>query len=169
SEFPKLAVGPKDELYVVYSALPPDNPYDEGDVYFIRSTNGGTRWSRPQRLNQDETSNAQFFPAITVGPDGKVHVMWGDMRDDPVGARYHIYYTTSEDEGNTWGYTNKEINLQVPDTRVTDFATNPNKAFPAGAFLGDYFGIAATTDEVYMVWADGRLGEYGGINQKIGF
>jgi hypothetical protein len=169
SAFPKLAIGPNDELYVVYTALPPENPYDEGDVYFIRSTNGGSRWSRPQRLNQDETSNAQFFPAIDVGPDGKIHVMWGDMRDDPVGTRYHIYYTTSEDQGDTWGFTNTEIDLQVPDTRVTDFATNPNRAFPSGVFIGDYFGIDATEEEVYMVWADGRLGEYSAINQKIGF
>lgn len=169
SAFPKIAVGPEDELYVVYSALPPQDPYDEGDVFMIRSTNGGTRWSRPQRLNQDESTNAQFFPALDVDDAGTIHVMWGDMRDDPVGTRYHIYYTTSEDQGDTWGFTNEEIDLQVPDTRVTDFPTNPNKAFPSGAFIGDYFSIAATTDEVYMVWADGRLGEFGGINQKIGF
>lgn len=169
SAFPKLAVGPNDELYVVYGALPPDNPYDEGDIYFIRSTNGGARWTRPRRLNQDETSAVQFFPDVTVGPDGQIHAMWGDMRDDPVGTRFHIYYTSSEDQGDTWGFVNTEIDLPVPETRVTDFPTNPNKAFPSGVFIGDYFGIAATEEEVYMVWADGRLGEYGAVNQKIGF
>lgn len=169
SAFPKVAIGPNDELFVVYTALPPENSYDEGDVYFIRSTNGGTRWSRPKRLNQDETSNAQFFPAIDVGPNGVIHAMWGDMRDDAVGTRYHIYYTSSEDQGDTWGFTNEEIGLEVPDTRVTDFPTNPNRAFPSGAFIGDYFAIEATEEEVYMVWPDGRLGEFGGINQKIGF
>jgi hypothetical protein len=169
SAFPKVAVGPNDELYVVYTALPPDNSYDEGDVFFIRSTNGGTRWSRPKRLNQDETSSVQFFPAIAVSPNGKVHVMWGDMRDDAVGTRYHIYYTSSEDQGETWGFENKELGLQVPDTRVSDFPTNPNRAFPSGAFIGDYFALAATDDEIYMVWPDGRLGEYGAVNQKIGF
>lgn len=169
SAFPKAAVGPQDELYVVYSALPPENPYDEGDVFFIRSTDSGKRWSRPKRLNQDETSAAQFFPAMAVSPNGKLHVMWGDMRDDPVGTRYHIYYSSSEDQGETWGFENKELDLQVPDTRVTDFPTNPNKAFPSGAFIGDYFAITATDKDAYMVWPDGRLGEYGSINQKIGF
>lgn len=169
SAFPKVAVGPNDELYVVYSALPPENPYDEGDIFFIRSTDGGKRWSRPKRLNQDETSAPQFFPAMAVSPNGKVHVMWGDMRDDPIGTRYHIYYSSSEDQGETWGFENKELDLQVPDTRVTDFPTNPNKAFPSGAFIGDYFAIAATDEDAYMVWPDGRLGEYGAINQKIGF
>ncbi|MCB0062440.1 MAG: hypothetical protein KDE19_10000, partial [Caldilineaceae bacterium] len=169
SVFPKAAVGPDDQLYVVFTALPPERPNDEGDIYFIRSEDGGNRWSRPKRLNQDETNAAQFFPAIAVAPNGTVHVMWGDFRDDPVEASYHIYYTTSEDNGDSWGFTNEELGLEVGDTRVTDFPTNPNKAFPQGLFIGDYFSIAATDEEAYMVWADGRLAEFGGTNQKIGF
>ena len=54
-------------------------------------------------------------------------------------------------------------------SRVPDFPPNPTLAFPGGRFIGDYFGIAATDDDVYMVWADGRLGEFGPANQKIGF
>lgn len=169
SVFPKVAVGPNDELYLVFTALPPERPADEGDVYFLRSTDGGNRWSRPKRLNQDETNAAQFFPAVDVSPNGHLHVMWGDFRDDPVETRYHIYYTTSEDGGDSWGFKNEELGLDVADTRVTDFPTNPNKAFPQGQFIGDYFSIAATDEEAYMVWADARLAEFGGINQKIGF
>ncbi|MEZ4864370.1 MAG: sialidase family protein [Caldilineaceae bacterium] len=169
SVFPKAAVGPNDELYIVFTALPPERPADEGDIYFIRSTDGGSRWSRPKRINQDETTAVQFFPAIAVSPNGRINVMWGDMRDDSVETRFHIYYTSSEDQGDTWGFKNDELGLDVADTRVTDFPTNPNKAFPQGLFIGDYFSIAATDDEAYMVWADGRLAEYGGVNQKIGF
>ena len=169
SAFPKVAIGPEDEMYVVFTALPPDNPQDEGDVYFIRSTDGGNRWSRPKRINTDETDAPQFFPAVDVGPDGKLHVMWGDMRDDPVAIRYHIYYTSSEDQGDTWGFKMEEIDLDVGDARVTDFPSNPNKGFPSGLFLGDYFAIQAVENDAYMVWADTRLGEYGGVNQKIGF
>lgn len=169
SVFPKVAVGPEDQLYIAFTALPPERPYDEGDIYFIRSEDGGNRWSRPKRLNQDDGNSAQFFPAIAVSPNGTLHVMWGDFRDDPVEASYHIYYTSSEDGGDNWGFTNEELGLDVGDTRVTDFPTNPNKAFPNGLFIGDYFAIAATDEEAYMVWADGRLAEFGGTNQKIGF
>ena len=66
SAFPKVGVGAKDELYVVYTALPPDKPSDEGDVYFIRSTDGGKRWSRPKRLNTDDTNSPQFFPRLPL-------------------------------------------------------------------------------------------------------
>lgn len=169
SVFPKAAVGPNNELYVVFTALPPERPSDEGDIYFIRSTDGGSRWSRPKRLNQDETNSVQFFPALAVAPNGTLHVMWGDMRDDAVETRYHIYYSSSEDQGDTWGFKNEELGLDVGDTRVTDFPTNPNRAFPQGQFIGDYFSIAATDEEAYMVWADGRLSEFGGINQKVAF
>ena len=169
SVFPKVAIGPKDDLYLVYTALPPENPQDEGDVYMISSHDGGTKWTRPKRLNTDETNAPQFFPAVAVAPDDTVHVMWGDMRDDAIQTRYHIYYTSSSDQGETWGFKNEELGLDVGDTRVTDFSTNPTRAFPDGVFIGDYFGIAASNEDVYMVWADGRLGEYGGFNTKIGF
>ena len=169
SAFPKVAVGTNDELYVTYVGLPAENPLDEGDVYFIRSTDGGNRWSRPVRINTDETDAVQFFPAMDVGPDGTIHLMWGDMRDDPVQTRYHIYYSRSEDQGENWGFELEELELKVGDTRVTDFPSNPNKGFPRGLFLGDYFAIAASENDAYLVWADTRLGEFGPINQKIGF
>jgi hypothetical protein len=169
SAFPQLAVGPNNDAYIVYVARPPDRLQDDGDVFMVRSRDRGATWSRPRRLNDDEGSALQFFPAVDVGPDGKVHVMWGDMRDDPSATRYHIYYTRSEDRGETWGFEDPALGFRVGDLRVTDFPSNPNRGFPNGLFLGDYFSLKATADDVYMVWADTRLGEFGGVNQKIGF
>ena len=167
--FPRIATGPQKEVYLVYTDLPEDKPLDDGDTYLARSLDGGQTWSSPVRLNQDETDRAQFFPAVATSPDGTVHVMWADMRDDPSEIRYHIYYTRSQDRGETWGFENKELGIQNPDTRVTDFPSNPNRAFPRGVFIGDYFSIAATDEDVYMVWPDSRLGEFGPVNQKIAF
>ena len=159
SAFPKLGIGPNGEVYVLWVAIPSDNPEDDGDVFAVSSTDKGRTWSRRVRVNDDDTDHFQFFPELTVGPDGTLHAMWGDFRDDAFHVRYHIYYATSEDGGQTWS----------TNSRVTDFPTNPNKAFPSGRFIGDYFAIEATEDDVYMVWADGRLGQFGPTNQKIGF
>jgi hypothetical protein len=157
--FPKLAVGLEGNVYVVWVGLPTDDPEDDGDVYVAASGNKGQTWNRRLRVNDDQASAFQFFPEVSADPKGNLHVMWGDFRDDIKGVSYHIYYATSEDQGKTWSL----------NSRVTDFPTNPNLAFPRGRFIGDYFGIEATNDEVYMVWADGRLGEFGPTNQKIAF
>lgn len=157
--FPQIAVGLGGDVNIVFTARPPDRPTDDGDIYFTRSLDQGESWSRSKRLNDDEKAHFQFFPAIAVGSDSVIHVIWGDFRDDLAETSFHIYYAKSEDGGKTW----------IENTRVTDFPSNPNYGFPNGAFIGDYFSIAVTKKDVYMVWADTRLGEYGPINQKIGF
>ena len=169
SGFPQIAIGPDDEIYLAHTALPDDKPTDDGDVYVVRSMDRGATWAGPVRINGDDTTRPQFYAAIDVSEDGVVHAMWGDMRDDPNEVRYHIYYTRSTDDGETWGFELAEQGLQVADTRVTDFGSNSLRAFVQGRFIGDYFSIAANTEDVYMVWADSRLGEYGGPNQQIGF
>jgi len=157
--FPQIAVGPGGEIYIAYTAPPPDNPDDVGDVFLVRSLDKGKTWERSVRVNDDRSGRLQFFPSVTVDPNGVVHMMWGDTRNDPSELSYHIYYSSSKDAGKTW-----ELN-----SRVSDFPSNPNFAFPGGEFIGDYFSIKATKDDVYMVWADSRLGEMGGYNQKIAF
>jgi hypothetical protein len=169
SSFPQIAVGPEGELHVVYVGRPSDKPNDDGDVFITSSFDEGATWSRPKVLNDDDTEHVQFFPSVDVSPNGSVHVMWGDTRDSPNQARYHIYYTSSEDQGETFGFVNEELDLTAGDTRVSDFASNPNYAFPSGLFIGDYFSIDATDEGVGMAWADARLGEFGPMNQKIAF
>jgi len=156
--FPQIAVGPQGEIYIAYTAPPPDNLNDVGDVFVVRSLDKGRTWERSVRVNDDRSGRFQFFPSVSVDPNGVIHMMWGDTRDDPSELSYHIYYSSSKD-GKTWEF----------NSRVTDFPSNPNFAFPGGQFMGDYFSIKATKDDVYMVWADSRLGEMGGINQKVAF
>jgi hypothetical protein len=167
--FPQIAIGPDGDLYIVYTGRDSERPRDDGDIFLIRSLDGGDSWSEPLRLNDDDGDALQFFPSIDVDPHGTVHVMWGDMRDDPAQTRYHIYYTSSEDQGETWGFELEEQGFSVGDSRVSDFSSNPNFGFPFGLFIGDYFSLKATEEDVYMVWADTRLGEFGGTNQKIAF
>jgi len=169
SAFPQLALGPDQQVYILTTGLPPDRPTDDGVIYFMRSLDGGKTWQAPKAIDPPQNDRLQFFPSIAVAPDGSLHVMWGDMRDDPNEVRYNIYYTQSTDQGTTWGFPSPEQHITLPDTRVSDFASNSLKGFPDGLFLGDYFSIAATTGNVYLVWADTRLGEYNGFSQQIAF
>ena len=159
SAFPRGDVGPDGSLSLIYGARPSDKPGDDGDIFFVRSDAQAKSWSLPKRINDDSSDSYQFFPALSVAPDGIIHAFWGDFRDDDSDIRYHMYYTRSEDGGNTW----------LDNSRVTDYPTNPNRAFPGGVFIGDYNDIYATADDVYMIWTDGRLGEFGTVNQKVAF
>ncbi len=166
---PSMAAGPSGEVYIVQGARSAEDPVDDSDVLLFRSLDGGDSWDPGVQVNNDGTDASQFFPQITVSPNGNLHVMWADQRDDPVRLKYHIYYTESSDRGETFGFTLEDQNLTVSDTRVTDFPSNPMKGFPGGRFIGDYMAIAATDEDVYIVWPDTRLGEFGGYGQQIGF
>lgn len=166
---PSMSAAPGGTIYIVQSSRSIENPADDSDVFLYRSLDGGTTWDPGVQVNQDRTDANQFFPQVIVGPDEIVHIMWGDQRDDPVRLKYHIYYTQSSDQGQTFGFTIPEQNFTAPDTRVTDFPSNPMRGFPGGRFIGDYMAIAATEEDVFLVWPDTRLGEYGGFSQQIGF
>src|SRR5262249_53050022 len=43
---------------------------DRADCFFTMSTDGGTSWTTPFKLNDDTTTADQWFPAIAVTPDG---------------------------------------------------------------------------------------------------
>ncbi|HWQ17816.1 MAG TPA: hypothetical protein VNL13_08315 [Sulfolobales archaeon] len=145
---PAMAVGPDGSIYIVYEDSPggPES-LDMSDIFLVVSRDGGASWSRPVRVNDDAGYAAQFFPMIAVrGSDGSIHIAWGDKRLDPSGIGYDIYYTYSRDGGRTF----------AKNMRVTDITINP--LLGISFFIGDYFGMAVTSDNVYIVWTDSRRG-----------
>ena len=157
SMMPQIDVGPNGEVYLVVAARPGMLSPDDSDIFFYRSLDRGKTWSSAKRINDDETTRDQFIPAIAVSPNGTIHVAWGDRRHDPKDVEYHIYYTKSSDRGETW----------IRNVRVTDSPSNPN--FGLYLYIGDYWSIEATDEDVYIAWTDTRLGRPESPNMKIGF
>ncbi|MEK7848206.1 MAG: sialidase family protein, partial [Chloroflexota bacterium] len=60
--FPQMTLGPGGEIYIAYAARPVDNPEDDGDIFVVRSRDGGRTWDRPHRANDDGSGRLQFFP-----------------------------------------------------------------------------------------------------------
>ncbi len=129
-------------IYVVYAGAL--EPAGMPKVFIVKSMDGGVTWSRPKLVSPE--GGAQFFPWITVGRDGAVHVIWGDTRNDPSNFGYDIYYSVSRDGGETFS---------TPE-RVTDYTSNP--IFGIWGFIGDYFNAVATGKNVHIVWTDTRRG-----------
>ncbi len=155
SMFPMIAVGPEGNVYAVF-AVNPEGP-DDSDIVFTRSTDGGRTWSELIEVNDDRTENDQFFPCIAVDPNGVIHVIFGDRRDDPSDVCYNVYYTNSSDGGKSF----------TPNQRVSDVSSNPLFGFSEGAYLGDYFGLAVSERDVYVAWTDCRAGSRYYANQDV--
>ena len=89
------------------------------DITVQKSTNGGTVWSAPVRVNDDPAGNVQTNPWVSVGPGGRVDVIWGDRRHPyPGGGKLaDIYFASSTDNGATFGanrrVTDRTINVDV--------------------------------------------------------
>ncbi len=127
-----------------------NDPANGWDIYYSRSTDEGTTWSTPTRLNDDPTGHMidQVLPTVAVAPDGTVHVAWMDKRDDPNNVLMNLYYTYSTDQGVTW----------QPDVRLSTASSDYNIGIPTDSnqAASDYIGIAAITDTVWITWLDTR-------------
>jgi PKD repeat protein len=135
----------------------------DADIYFTRSTNGGTSWSEPVRINDDPLSNDahQFFPWMDVSPNGNIYVGWFDSRLDPTPINQPLlfdeYVTVSMDAGLTFS-PNQRMSEVTSDSSIGGFAT---------PFIGDYSGLAATDDFVYPAWVDTRRNQEDIDTQRV--
>src|SRR6266545_2534268 len=53
----------------------------QGQIYFIKTSNGGADWSAPARITPNLARGHQFFPDIDANA-GELHVVWQDSRND---------------------------------------------------------------------------------------
>ncbi|MCU0223412.1 MAG: glycoside hydrolase [Acidobacteria bacterium] len=129
-------------VYVAWA----DSRNGDADILLSRSTDGGTTWSPPLRVNDDPVGNGrdQFFPWMAVDGEGKVHLMWHDRREDAADDLFHVFVATSRDGGVTF-----DRNVKVTDVASRSSLTN---------FLGDYSAIAAGGGKIVPLWSDLRAG-----------
>jgi hypothetical protein len=157
NSFPSMAVdvsgGPNHgAIYVVWTniGVPGVNSGD-AEIYLVKSTNGGTTWGTPIRVNQDAGTNDQWFPWISCDPvTGQLAVIFLDRREDPANVRARAYMAVSNDGGSTW----------------EDFAVGDVEFIPvpipglAGGYMGDYIGMAIHSGRAFPTWSDNRSGNF---------
>ncbi len=157
-------VGPNGELYVVWDDLSNNQiveskSTDGGNVYVgwadyrngyadilsSRSLDGGATWSKPIKVNDDNTNHDHFFPWMAVS-HGLLSIDFYDRRLDPQNHLVDVFYAESADGGASFS----------PNVRVTDASFNPDAIiFSNGeSFIGDYIGIASNGTLAHPVWTD---------------
>jgi len=149
NSFPAMAIDPNNgNIYVAWS----DYRNADADIYFTRSTDGGSSWSEPIRINDDPLGNDahQFFPWMDVAPNGKLYISWFDSRNDPtpliIPLLYDEYVTVSTDGGLTFS----------PNQRISEVTSDSSIGGFDQPFIGDYSGLAVTNDFIFPAWVDTR-------------
>jgi len=140
-------------VYVVWSSYGIDKPSKtKFNVYLSRSTDNGETWQSPVELSKEPTDGPidQFYPSITVNPDGIVIVAWYEQKNDPINqypTDYVIAY--SKDGGVTFS---EPIKINQESTKFTTVGLKNNKFG-----IGEYNQIVATQHYAIPFWCDGRL------------
>jgi hypothetical protein len=119
------------------------------DIVMFKSTDGGTSYTGPVKINQDKTGHDQFQPWMAVTPKGQVNISYFDRRNDPGNLFIDTYLSRSMDGGKTFR-----------DTRVTHRLWDPRVNPPtsvSGEFIGDYQGLVADDKVAIPFWNDTQL------------
>jgi len=87
--------------------------------------------------------NYNWFGTMSVAPNGRIDVVWLDTSDDPNNALSRLYYSFSEDQGDTWS----DGTPLSPLFDSTVGWPNQNK-------MGDYFDMVSDNDYAYLAWAN---------------
>jgi hypothetical protein len=161
--------------------------YDDRDgnteIYYKRSSDGGSTWGPDTRLTDDPFYSMQ--PTIAVF-DSVIHVAWHDTRSEVT----EIYYKRSSDGGSTWGddirltdnfaesryaclsASGKLVHLVWSDQRPNHWAVYYKRSsdegitWSADTLLGSPFGLsefssmAVSGELVHVIWSDARNGNW---------
>jgi hypothetical protein len=149
-------------LYAAFSDLETSAAsVNTADVYVARSTNGGTTWSSPIKVNDDGLSNrVQFHPFLVVDQsNGQVVMAWHDARNDSGNDAVDFYASRSTDCGLTWETNTQitaassEFNNSGISSSNMNTADNPNRNPNQ---YGEYLGLDAQNCKAYVAWSDTR-------------
>ncbi|UCG46628.1 MAG: hypothetical protein JSU94_14105 [Phycisphaerales bacterium] len=136
--WPAVAVDSEGSIYVVWQDA--RNGYDNYDIYFARSTDGGQTFGANVRVDDsDPNRSAQSYPSIAVDSGGNIYIAWTDDRR----GDSDIYFTKSVDGG---------VSFVAPNVRVDDTGS------AASSQLEPSIAVGANGD-VYVGWTDSRRNE----------
>ena len=152
----------RNEVYAVWNDLSGDPGCTSGSgpgsdatstcktrIWFARSTDGGSTWSAPVKINDPAGLDDQFFPWLVVDDaTGRIAVSYYDSLGDPSRTSVNLYYQSSADGGQSWS----------SPIKVSSAATNETTAGASWFQFGDYAGMDGYAGVIFPVWTDRRSG-----------
>jgi hypothetical protein len=180
--------GEGDEAYVVIEATVPGTQTatgttygtvtngvgSQGSIYFSKTTNGGTTWTAPTRIDP-QAKGHQFYPDVDID-NGLMYAVYHDSRSDnasgppgtagdfrtvPFGNVYvggaagsvagiglETWYSWSTDGGANWSHAKASA-----VTYLQNYEQFGNRDVP---FFGDYNYVDVVGSKILMNWTDSR-------------
>jgi hypothetical protein len=112
---------------------------------FIQSSLDGVNWTAPTQLTT--TTEDKIYPWVAANDDNVIVSYYTREFAGSSSLEIDYGYVKSTDGGATWSAS----------TRITEQSSDPGIQFTAGAFIGDYTGVAIGSDNVaHPLWTDFR-------------
>ena len=148
---PSIVAGPGGRLCAAWT----DARYGDDDAVARCSPDGGHRWEKLRRLNDDRVGNGhrQYLPRLSVAPGGRLDAAFLDRRADFHNTRYHVFFTSSVDGGRSF----------VPNVRVTGESSDGQVGQEYNAVsaegqveIGSRLGLLSRRHDTVVAWPDTR-------------
>ena len=145
-----------DSVYVAWSdstaATSGTAANNHARIQVAYSRDGGQTWAvTTPHETADAGSVDRYHQWLSVGPDGKVHVIFYDTRRDATRQSVDIYYSFSADGAQTWSTPTRVTAQQSP---------NIGDTFE----FGDYNGLDIVLDDLVAIYTDNRNEGGGGAD-----
>jgi hypothetical protein len=150
--------GPHHGNVYMLASLDPQGT-DPLDVMFAASSDGGLTWTDPVRVNDDSpgTNAWQWFGTMSVGPSGRIDVIFNDTRTSGSANVSELFYAFSNDAGATWS----------PNVAVSP-PFDSHLGWPNQNKIGDYYDMVSDEIGAHVAFAATFNGEQDVYYLRIG-
>ena len=130
-----------------------------GHVYVARSSDSGSTWQGPVRVDADDTGREEseaLRPALAVSPSGRLDIAWFDYRHSgPIRLTAQrqtgdIYFASSTDGGATWSRNLRLSKTSAPAIFAPGNATLTLVSQSDRALAA--FALDTDADDLYETW-----------------
>lgn len=137
-------------------------------IYYALSNNGGASWitgpsGQPLLTGALPANFHHFFPQIIADPNGVIGCAFYEFGPKPITPLIDVIIAQSFDGGTSFNHFTAtdqpwDPTVDAPWAHWYDSISKSWRTSPDLTFIGDYFGLDASTRGFYPLWTDTRTG-----------
>lgn len=156
-------------LYNVFSYFA--ESYAQSDIFFDKSIDYGETWGTDTDLNLSYNASAftqgesgrpskSTLPAMAVGQDGRIYVVWEDVSRDLEKTDWDVYMKYSDDMGSTWSNNLRINKIAEGESWMPDIDIDSSGNAYIAYYDNNIFGQSNLMYRIYYPTNDSLSGEY---------